>query len=58
MVEICKDVDISSLSTLEDDICNGKVKFTTDETTYTSIFAQKDTLISDVFTILFKKVND
>ncbi len=57
-VKICKDIDVDALSTLEDDICNGKVKFTTDETTYTSIFAQKDTLISDVFTILFKKVND
>ena len=57
-IKISKDIDINSLSTLEDDICNGKVKFTTDETTYTSIFAQKDTLISDVFTILFKKVND
>ena len=58
MVEICKDVDISSLSTLEDDICNGKVHLKTEDFTYVSILAQKDTLISDIFTILFKKVND
>ena len=57
-VNICKNVDINSLSTLEDDICNGKVKFTIDDVTFTSILAQKDTLISEVFTILFKKFSD
>ncbi len=58
VVRICKDVDISSISTLEDDVCNGKVRFKVDEFKYVSIFAQKNTLTSDVFTILFKKIND
>lgn len=57
MVKICKDVDTNSLSTLEDDICNGKVKFNLDDFQYVSILAQKDTLTSDVFAILFKKNN-
>ena len=58
IVRICKDIDISSLSTLEDDICNGKVSFKANGLKYVSILAEKNTLTSEVFTILFKKIND
>jgi len=58
LVRISKDVDTSSLSTLEDDVCNGEVRFKANEFTYMSILSQKDTLTSDIFTILFKKIND
>lgn len=57
VVKICNDIDTSSLSTLEDDICNGKVRFKSDDFIYVSILAQKDTLTSDIFTILFKKAS-
>lgn len=58
IVKICSDIDVGSLSTLEDDICDEKVKFNVDDFTYASILAQKNTLTSDIFTILFKKIND
>ena len=55
LVEISKDIDVGTLSTLEDDICNGAVKFVTQNHCYCSISAQKTTLTSNVFTILFQK---
>ena len=58
LVNTCKDIDTNSLSTLEDDICDGKVKFNVDDVTFTSILAEKDTLTSDIFTILFKKLSN
>ena len=54
-VKISKDIVIGLLSTLEDDICNGAVKFVLHNYNYYSISAQKNTLTSNIFAILFRR---
>ncbi|MDR0942106.1 MAG: hypothetical protein LBM19_00615 [Holosporales bacterium] len=51
------DVSMESLSTLEDDVCDGKISITfpDDNATYKSVVAYKNTLTSAVFQILFKR---
>jgi hypothetical protein len=50
------DVTLQSLSTLEDDIVEKKVVLAfPDGTHYKSVAAEKTTVTSDVFQILFKK---
>jgi hypothetical protein len=51
-----RDVTLPSLSTLEDDICDGKIEINfPDGTKYRSISITKTTIISDIVQILFKK---
>jgi hypothetical protein len=56
-IKLNSDVSIESLSTLEDDICDGKVSITFPDSraTYKSVMVAKNTLTSDVFQILFKR---
>ena len=55
-IKICKDISIESLTSLEDDIYTGKAKIKLNDTEYESITSKKNTLISDIFTITFKKI--
>jgi hypothetical protein len=55
-VKLDPSIQAVSLSTLEDDICNGNLKITFDEEArYRSVLAEKSTLTSDIFQILLKK---
>lgn len=54
-VNISKEIITSHLSTLEDDICNGNIRIEFDGTAYHSLYATKQTLTSNVFSISFKK---
>ena len=54
-VKICKEVSQESISSLEDDITEKKVKIILNDVEYSSLSAKKTTLNSDVFTILFEK---
>ena len=56
-VKLSPEIQIDSLSTLEDDICNGTLKLNLDDEIYKSVIAIKETLTSNVFQILFKKEN-
>lgn len=54
-ITISNEVSPSSLSTLEDDVCNGLIKINIDGTAYSSISAKKETLTSNIFVLHFKK---
>lgn len=55
--ELSPGITPDSLSTLEDDICNGKVEITVpnSDISYKSMASIKETVTSDVFQIIFKK---
>ncbi|MDR2666506.1 MAG: hypothetical protein LBB34_00080 [Holosporales bacterium] len=58
-VKLDSSIPVISLATLEDDICNGNLEITFDmDTKYRSILAEKSTLTSDIFQILFKREGD
>ncbi|MDR1234007.1 MAG: hypothetical protein LBJ92_02590 [Holosporales bacterium] len=55
-----QDVTLQTLSTLEDDVCDGKIRITfpdgaQDGVTYTSISITKTTIVSDIAQIILKK---
>ena len=52
---IDKSIDIESLSSLEDDICDGKIKIIIGDIEYHSISAIKNTFMSNIFSIVLKK---
>ena len=54
-VDISKEINSNQLSTLEDNICNGDIQIELDGTTYRSLYATKQTLTSNVFSISFKR---
>ncbi|MDR1609375.1 MAG: hypothetical protein LBR78_00770 [Holosporales bacterium] len=56
-VTLAPGVSDDSLSTLEDDICNGSIQLSIPDcnTTYKSVAAIKETLTSDIFQITFRK---
>ncbi|MDR0640275.1 MAG: hypothetical protein LBF65_00860 [Holosporales bacterium] len=50
------DVTLQTLSTMEDDVCDGKIKITfPDGATYTSVSITKTTVVSDIAQLTFKK---
>lgn len=56
-VKLSPEISSDSLSTLEDDICNGVLELNFDNEIYKSVIATKETLTSNVFQILFRKEN-
>lgn len=56
-IKLHSEITDEMLSTLEDDIFNGKLRFELGGTKYRSIFAQKNTLTSNLFQVSFKKEN-
>ena len=53
--KLSPDIEKSNLTSLEDDISSGKITLQFQDQIYKSITAKKDTLLSNVFQILFRK---
>ena len=54
-VKLANGIKLSQLSTLEDDVSNGEIKISLTNIVYKSIAIKKNTLISDVCKIIFRK---
>ena len=57
-IKLAPSIELENLSTLQDDITNGKIIIDINNKKYKSLFYKKHTLISNKINIVFKYIND